>query len=177
MPWPVKDLMSVRLEFVSLASQPEANVRQLCRRFEISPTVGYKWLERYEKGGVEALANQSRRPLRSPGQTSQEMADKVVALRQAHPAWGARKLRRRLQDLGVTELPATSTITGILHRHGLISPAQSLAAQPYQRFERSAPNQLWQVDFKGDFPLAQGRCHPLCSVDDHSRYNVLLAAC
>lgn len=177
MPWPVKDLMSVRLEFVSLASQPEANVRELCRRFAISPTVGYKWLERYEQGGAQALADRSRRPHKSPQQTGAEMEAKVIALRQEHPAWGARKLRRRLQDLGGKEVPATSTITSILHRHGLISQEQSLAAQPYQRFARSAPNQLWQVDFKGDFPLAQGRCHPLCSVDDHSRYNVLLAAC
>ena len=48
MPWSVNDLMSVRMEFVQLASQPEANVRQLCRRYGISPTVGYKWLERFE---------------------------------------------------------------------------------------------------------------------------------
>jgi hypothetical protein len=74
-------------------------------------------------------------------------------------------------------VPATSTITGILHRHGLITPEQSQAAQPFQRFERSEPNQLWQVDFKGDFQLRQGRCYPLCALDDHSRYNVLLAAC
>jgi transposase InsO family protein len=82
-----------------------------------------------------------------------------------------------LQDLGHQDLPATSTVTGILHRHGLISAAQSQAAQPYVRFERAAPNQLWQMDFKGHFALRQGRCHPLCALDDHSRYNVLLAAC
>jgi transposase InsO family protein len=177
MPWPVKNLIHVRLEFVNLALQPDANVRQLCRRFGISPTVGYKWLERFKREGSGGLGNRSRRPQRSPDRTEPALEEKVVALRQAHPAWGARKLRRRLQDLGADDLPATSTITGILHRHGLIEPQPGQASGPFQRFERSAANQLWQVDFKGHFAMRQGRCHPLCSVDDHSRYNVLLAAC
>lgn len=177
MPWPVKELIQVRLEFVNLALQPGANVRELCRRFGISPTVGYKWRERYQSGGVEALADQSRRPRFSPAKTLDEVEAQVVALRRQHPAWGARKLRRRLQDLGQVLPPATSTITDILHRHGLIRPEHSQSATPFQRFERPEPNQLWQVDFKGHFPLRQGRCHPLCALDDHSRYNVLLAAC
>jgi transposase InsO family protein len=177
MPWPVKELIQVRLEFVNLALQPDANMRQLCRRFGISPTVGYKWRERYQSGGLEALADQSRCPRSSPAKTLDEVEAQVVALRRQHPAWGARKLRRRLQDLGLALPPATSTITGILHRHGLIRPEHSQAATPFQRFERPEPNQLWQVDFKGHFPLRQGRCHPLCALDDHSRYNVLLAAC
>ena len=177
MPWPVKNLINVRLEFVNLAMQPDVNLRQLCRRFDISPTAGYKWLERFRQGGLAALADRSRRPHNSPGKTLGELEEQVVALRREHPAWGARKLRRRLQDLGQRNLPATSTVTGILHRHGLIGPEQSRAATPFQRFERAVPNQLWQVDFKGHFALSQGRCHPLCALDDHSRYNVLLAAC
>lgn len=177
MPWPVKDLISVRLEFVSLARQPDANVRQLCRRFGLSPTIAYKWLARFAQGGLEALRDHSRRPKQSPARTPAAQEEKIVALRRAHPAWGAHKLHQRLATLGATELPATSTITGILHRHGLIAPEQSRAVQPFQRFERAAPNQLWQVDFKGYFALRAGRCHPLCALDDHSRYNVLLAAC
>jgi len=177
MPWPVKNLINIRPEFVNLALQPDTNVRQLCRRFGISPTVGYKWLDRYRHGGSQALVDRSRRPQKSPAKTAKLVEDRLVALRRAHPAWGARKLRRRLADLGEINLPATSTVTGILHRHGLITPQQSQAATPFQRFERSAPNQLWQVDFKGHFALRQGRCHPLCALDDHSRYNVLLAAC
>jgi transposase InsO family protein len=177
MPWPVKNLIHVRLEFVNLALQPDARIRQLCRRFGISPTIAYKWLNRYRREGLPGLVDQSRRPQQSPARTEAMMEQQIVALRRQHPAWGARKLRRRLQDLRAHALPATSTITGVLHRHGLITPEQSQAARTFQRFERSAPNQLWQVDFKGHFALRQGRCHPLCSLDDHSRYNVLLAAC
>jgi transposase InsO family protein len=173
----VKDLLAMRFEFVSLARQPDANIRLLCRRFNISPTVGYKWLERFETGGATALANRSRRPRQSPQRTDLALETLVVDLRRQHPAWGARKLRARLAALGHAGLPATSTITGILHRHELIPPEQTAAATPWQRFERPAPNQLWQIDFKGHFALRAGRCHPLCALDDHSRYNLLLCAC
>ena len=43
MPWKVRDVMSLRREFVQLASQPGSNIRELCRRFKISPKTGYKW--------------------------------------------------------------------------------------------------------------------------------------
>ena len=119
MPWLVNDLISVRLEFVHLARLPDANVRQLCRRFGISPTVGYKWLARFATGGADALADHSRRPQRSPKRTATEVAAAVLTLRRAHPAWGARKLRRRLLDLGHADLPVPSTVTAILRRHGL----------------------------------------------------------
>lgn len=177
MPWREKDKMSLRLEFVMMAQQPGANMRELCRRFKISPTIGYETLARFKEGGVEALAERSRRPHHSPARTATEVEQRVVALRKKHPAWGGRKLRRRLKDLGYEDLPAPSTITGILHRHDLISAEQSQQSQAWQRFVRREPNQLWQMDFKGHFALSNGRCHPLTVLDDHSRFNVLLQAC
>jgi transposase InsO family protein len=177
MPWKESDRMSLRLEFVTLASQPDANIRQLCRDFNICPTTGYKWLGRFEGGGKESLQDQSRRPHQSPDRTPKPVEEQVVALRQQHPAWGGRKLRRRLEDLGYKDLPAPSTVTGILRRHGLIVPEQNQNRGPMERFERPAPNQLWQMDFKGHFALASGRCHPLTVLDDHSRFNVVLEAC
>lgn len=177
MPWSEVTIMSQRLEFVTLASQPEANVRALCRRFDISPTTGYTWLARYQTQGSAGLHDQSRRPHRSPTQTASPLEAQVVALRQAHPAWGGRKIADRLVALGVTPVPAPSTITGILRRHGLLDPAEGVHHAPSQRFEQPAPNALWQMDFKGHFATAVGRCHPLTVLDDHSRFALVLQAC
>ena len=58
-------------------------------------------------------------------------------------------------------MPAPSTITAILRRHGRIDPAEGPKHRSWQRFEHQAPNDLWQMDFKGHFPLTRGRCHPL----------------
>ncbi len=101
----------------------------------------------------------------------------VVALRRAHPCWGGRKIHHVLRRRGLCPLPHANTITDILHRHGLITEEASAQRRPYQRFERAAPNELWQMDFKGHFAMAAGRCHPLTVLDDHSRYDVTLVAC
>jgi transposase InsO family protein len=101
----------------------------------------------------------------------------VVALRQAHRAWGGRKLRARLRALGHDSLPAPSTITDILRRHELLDSGEAPVQGPFTRFERPVPNDLWQMDYKGDFPLGSGRCYPLTVLDDHSRFNVALIAC
>jgi transposase InsO family protein len=173
-----KDLMTQRFEFITLALTPGANRAELCRRFEISRKTGYKWLSRFGRGGAEALQDQSHRVVHQPMQTASTVESKVVALRVEHPTWGPRKLRRRLQDLSQTGLPAVSTVGRILRRHALIDRACSHQHEPMQRFARSEPNQLWQMDFKGHFALqCGGRCHPLTILDDCSRYSIGLTAC
>ncbi|WP_457418959.1 IS481 family transposase [Roseateles sp. P5_E7] len=177
MVWTEKSTVSLRQEFVHLARQDGANVRALCRQFGISPKTGYKWLNRFEAaaGDVQALHDRHRRPLSSPARSCDAVEQAVLALRRAHPAWGGRKIARRLADLGQAQV-APSTVTHILHRHGLITPEASLAAQPWQRFEHDAPNSLWQIDFKGHFPTLAGRCQALTLLDDHSRFNLRLHA-
>jgi transposase InsO family protein len=105
-----------------------------------------------------------------------EMEALVCRVRRKHDAWGGRKIRGSLLRQGHPGVPAASTITQILRRQGLITePARRRA---YRSFEHPAPNDLWQKDFKGDFPLADGRrVHTLGVLDDHSRYNLCLAAC
>ncbi len=177
MPWMEATRMSQRQEFVLLAQAQQTNVRQLCRRFEISPPTAYKWLGRFQEGGVDALQDQSRRPRCSPNQTPPELERQVVELRQQHPAWGGRKIRARLKALKCANVPAASTITDILRRHGLLRTDTDHEPGPFTRFQRLYPNDLWQMDFKGHFTLLSGRCHPLTILDDHSRFNLALRAC
>ena len=175
--WKPCTVMEARIEFVLLALQEGSNHRQLCRNFSISPQTGYHWLKRYATAGLEGLLqDRSRRPLEQPARSVAHTEAEVVALRQQHPAWGGRKISRRLQDLGLGGL-APSTVTRILHRHDLISPDQSRRATPFIRFERDEPNALWQADFKGYVILPQGHCSPFTMMDDHSRFNMALDAC
>lgn len=177
MPWNARDTMTLRLEFVHLALQPDTNRRELCRRFGVSPKTAYKWLARHAEEGDTMLVDRSRRPQHSPARTAPTIETKVIGLRRAHPAWGGRKIARRLTDLGYKDVPAPSTVTDILHRHGLIEESSSADHLAWQRFEHTEPNQLWQIDFKGYFDTPAGRCHPLTVLDDHSRFNLVLAAC
>lgn len=176
MPWQEVSVMEQRREFVRLAMQEGINRRELCRRFGISPDVGYKWLRRWVAGDRE-LADRSRRPLVSPARSEPAIEAAVLAVRDAHPAWGARKIARCLERDGLAP-PALSTTHAILRRHGRVEPPAGTPGQPYRRFGREAPNLLWQMDFKGRVALTGGgACHPLTIVDDHSRYALCLAAC
>jgi transposase InsO family protein len=177
MPWKVESPMSLRLEFVVFASRTDANISLLCRRFKISRKTGYKWLARHRADPAEVLEDRSRRSRSFPARTEAAIEDRVADLRLQHPAWGARKLKRRLEDLGHRNVPARSTVNDILHRRGLIDPQATGRSVPFKRFERKTPNELWQMDFKGYLTTASGQCHPLTILDDCSRFNILLRAC
>ncbi len=177
MPFREVSRMDERLEFVMLASVEGANVRQLCRRFGVSPTTGYKWLERWQLDGMVGLQERSRRPQNSPARSTAGTEAAVLSVRAAHPAWGGRKIARRLKDLGQQVVPAPSTVTAILKRHGVELGTFGGGQSAFIRFERAQPNELWQMDFKGHVALRTGRLHPLTVLDDHSRFAVVLAAC
>jgi transposase InsO family protein len=177
MPWKALSVLDHRREFVRLAQSGEVSVAELCRRLGISRQTGFTLLRRSREEGEAGLADRSRRPLTSPRQVPPEMAARILDLRAAHPRWGGRKLARRLRDLGMTDVPAPSTVTEVLRRAGLIDPAEAARHTPFTRFERAAPNDLWQLDFKGHFATGAGRCHPLTVLDDHSRYSLGIAAC
>ena len=177
MPFREVSRMDARLEFVMLASEEGANVRQLCRRFGISPTTGHKWLDRWRTAGTTGLQKQSRRPRTSPSRSVAAIEDAVLSVRAEHPAWGGRKIARRLKDLGWEAVPAPSTVTAILKRHGVELGMFGGGQSAFVRFERERPNELWQMDFKGHVAMHTGRLHPLTVLDDHSRFSVVLAAC
>lgn len=177
MPWKENTRMSQRHEFVILANASAVNLSQLCGRFGISRKTGYKWRARFQSGDGQALAEQSRRPHHSPRRTLASIEAQVLALRAEHPAWGGRKLRARLLALGHSSVPAASTISAILQRHQQLAPEAAAQHQRFRRFEHPEPNDLWQMDFKGHFATAAGRCYPLTVLDDHSRFALALRAC
>src|SRR4030095_17029438 len=169
--------MSFRREILSLGTQPGANIRELCRRVQGSAKTFYKWLKRAKTEGNAFLINRSRRPHHSPRRTEAAIENGIVTVRAAHPSWGARKIRRVLSNRG-EKVPSASTVHRVLQRHGEINPKESKKHQAWQRFEHEAPNQLWQMDFKGWFRTTdQQICHPLTVLDDHSRYVVCLHVC
>jgi len=106
------------------------------------------------------------------------MVQAVLEIRDgSNGAWGGRKIAKVLANRGMEGVPGPSTITGILRRHGRLEQRAGEHPGPFQRFERAAPNELWQMDFKGHIGVGTGRCHPLTVLDDHARYSLGLQAC
>lgn len=171
-------IMDLKREFVLQATKSDRDMTLLCRNYKIDRKTGYKWLNRFKNEGVTGLVERSRKRINiHPRQTAQDIEKQIIELRKIHPAWGGRKLKKYLENHGLNELPATSTITDILRRANLIDPLETEKRETWKRFEHEEPNRLWQMDFKGDFAMESGRCFPLTILDDHSRFAVGLKAC
>jgi len=177
MPFHEVTKLDQRRELARLANIPGANRSALARAFGVDRKTVAKWAERAAALGEAGLCERSRRPRASPARATPELEGAVLALRAAHPAWGGRKLHHALARTHASA-PAPSTITEILRRNGVELGLLGGGQKPFIRFEREAPNELWQMDFKGHVALAgQGRLHPLTVLDDHSRFCLVLAAC
>jgi transposase InsO family protein len=164
-----------RLRFVVLANRQELTMTELCREFGVSRTTGYIWLQRYRASGAAGVVEKSRRPWHSPRRTDGAIEEAVVAARHQRPDWGAPKLARLVEqhhpEWGKL---CVRTVHRILRRHGLVEVEQRCATAA-QRFERSQPNELWQMDFKGPQGFNRGSgIGPLSILDDHSRFLLAL---
>ena len=175
MPWEERTVNQMRKEFVERVLRQEKSKRALCREYGISRPTGDKWVARYLAG--EPLTDQSRAPHNRPGRTSPEVEKLILDYRREHPAIGATKIRAILERQGHEGLPCARTVNNILKRGAMITREASLAARPFQRFEKERPNEMWQADYKGHFAMRNGeRCHPLNIIDDCTRYNLCCEA-
>lgn len=169
MSWRNKTVEQERLEFVLRALKKEKSKAALCREYGISRPTGDKWIRRYESG--EPLSDKSKRPFHTANKISEDDEQRIIEARQKEPAIGAVKTRKMLIDDGWTDAPSVSTFNAVFKRNGLISTKSSEAAKHIKRFEKESPNEMWQMDFKGDFLLRDKiRCYPLSVVDDCTRF-------
>jgi transposase InsO family protein len=172
MPWKQSNVMDERIRYVVRAERQNTSLNELSAEFGVHRTTGWRWRKRLERvGRIEELGEHSRRPLHSPKQSSEELQQRILELRQKH-GWGALKLQVLLER--EEREVSVATINRVLARHGAIRPEDS-HRPAFRRCERSAPNQLWQMDFKGlkeHTAERHGTVYPLSILDDHSRFLV-----
>lgn len=180
MPWKASSHVNERMKFVTRLREGE-RMTDLCREFGISRKTGYKFAERFEQLSVIGLLDQRRVPERIPHRTKPEVVELLVELRKQHPTWGAKKLDDilRRNHPGVKR-PAKSTIGELLKKHGLVTPRRARKKFPVA-FSPLAhavePNDVWCIDFKGQFRLGSGRyCYPLTVTDAATRFILVCEA-
>jgi transposase InsO family protein len=179
MPWTDTDPMTERHKFILAYNEGLFSMTELCARFGISRKSGYKWLDRYQEGGVDALRDRSRAPKHCPHRTPDAIVQLLLEVRTAHPRWGPRKILDYLRPRHPTvDFPAASTAGDILKREGLVEPRRSQRRPAHpgtSPIDAEAPGEVWTADFKGEFLLgSEVYCYPLTVQDAHSRY---LLAC
>ena len=80
-------MAEMRLEVLLEPERTGETVAQVCRRHGISRETFYRYRRRYLAEGLEALADRSRRPRRSPARMPAEVESEICRLRGAHPRW------------------------------------------------------------------------------------------
>ena len=172
--------MDERMRFVSRLLEGGA-MSTLCREFNISRKTGNKILGRYRDCGLEGLNDRSRRPYRQANQLPVQIETEIVRLKKKHLTWGADKIRERLHRLHPDiHCPAVSTVHAVLDRHGMVKRAKQRKrnkAKGTPLSQAKQPNDLWCVDFKGEFRLGNQRyCYPLTVTDQFSRLILMVDA-
>ena len=172
MPWKSSTPVDLRREFIERVVRGE-RVTDLCREYGISRKTGDKFKQRFLRQGMAGLLDQSRAPIVIPHRVPPELAELVVGERERHPTWGPRKLKDVLEKRMSRKLPAASTIGELLDRRGLLKKRQRRPrrfATPTALRNALAPNDLWCIDYKGQFRLADRTyCYPLTMTDQFSR--------
>ena len=176
MPWKQSSEMDERIRYVVQAERQDETLSELSQEFGIHRSTGWRWRKRLEQvGRIEDLAEHSRRPRGSPSETCALVQQRILELRGKH-GWGGLKLAALLKREGM--VVSAATVNRVLARHGAIRPQDSHRPAG-KRFERGAPNELWQMDFKGikdRLAARHGMIYPLSILDDHSRFLIGLFA-
>jgi transposase InsO family protein len=174
MPFKERSTMDEKKSFITEYRAGGVSFTELCASFEISRTLGYKYLKRYERAGYDGLAELSRAPRHNWNKTSALVEDLILELRRQYTRWGALTIHDLLDGaIAPPVLPAVSTIDLILKRHGLVKERRRIRRirETHPIFIARRPNEIWSADFKGHFRMGDGRyCYPLTIMDTYSRY-------
>lgn len=175
MPWKGTDVMDLKTELIGQWLKNEYTISELVRGYGLSRKTVYKWVRRYQADGPAGLAARSSAPRHCPHAVADEVAQRIVAVKLAHPSFGPRKVMDWLRAHEPDESwPADSTTGDLLKAVGLVKKRRYKRPYPAdpQPFELgNTPNALWSVDYKGQYPSAGGQwCYPLTLTDNASRY-------
>ena len=175
MPWKIINTMDQKIQLIADWQSQHFSLTDLSQKYGISRPTVYKLIGRYEQLGIEGLKEQSRAPKNCPHRTPKKILNLIIQEKLKNRKRGPRKIRaqlkRRYPEL---DLPAISTVSYWLKKEGLVEERKKRRhvppyTQPFR--ECQTPNDVWSIDYKGQFYLKNGHlCYPLTTSDNFSRF-------
>jgi transposase InsO family protein len=170
------------------------NVAATCEMFRVSRKSFYKWRNRAQRYGLEALMPKARRAPQMPNATPTHIVERLLTLAVNEPTCGARRYADRLADAGF--VLSKTTVQKLLNTHGLgrrhqrLARAAAIAAMTSglltdaarDEFDRPGGFCHWAA-YAGDLVALDafyignlkgvGRCYQLTAVDVATRWAMM----
>ena len=167
-----------KLEIIRLVEQSHLPVRRTLRQLGVPPATFYRWYERLQAGGPEALADRPSRPDRVWNRIPDEVRGRIVDLALDAPELSPRELAVRFTD-EQRYFVSEASVYRLLKAHDLITSPAFIVLKAADRFHSptTAPNQLWQTDFTYLKVIGWGWFYLSTVLDDFSRYIIAWKLC
>jgi len=161
-----KATMDARARAVLLYLEGIQEATSICEALSISRRTLTRWVKAYREGGIQALHPRKPGPVHSRHSISRRVEERIVALKQAHPSWGARRIKYQY------DLPCHwRTVHRVIKRRGMLIRIKP-KPQPSKRFQRYHVDSMWQGD-TFEFRISDvGKVYVTGFTDDRSRYRV-----
>jgi len=165
-------------EIIRIVEQSHLPVRRTLRHLGIPPATFYRWVERYQAGGPEALADRPSRPDRVWNRIPDAQRTALVDLALAEPELSPRELAVRFTEQRCYFI-SEATVYRLLKAHDLIASPAFIVVKAADEFhtKTTAPNQLWQTDFTYLKVIGWGWFYMSTVLDDFSRYIIARKLC
>jgi putative transposase len=170
-----------RGEIAALCAALAAKTHQIpfSKRTTINADTIWRYLDRYRKGGFEALKPQGRDDAGKPRRLPEAVVQKAIALREEQPSRSTTtiiEILRRDPEVSADLSLKERTLRAILQQRGKSRRHLVGQSKAFRRFEREAANALWQGDMlvgpylpDTDRPGKYRRTALFCFIDDYSR--------
>jgi len=174
MPWQGVTVEEQRANFIRDWKLRLWSVTELAERFCISRKTAHKWINRFCETGNKGYKERSRRPHSCANATPQYIVDELSTRRGKRGARGAKKLVDSISRAHPDWLmPSIATANRILDRAGLLHKRRRTRRlhPSCPKTVATEPNEIWAIDYKGQFKLGNGSyCYPLTVSDLGTRF-------
>jgi len=169
---------SEKLEIIRIVEQSHRPATWTLDKLGIPRTTFYRWYDRYQTGGPEALEDRSPKPSHVWNRIPDDVRDRVVKLALDETELSPRELAVRFTDTNKYFISEAS-VYRLLKAHDLITSPAFIVIKAANEFKdkTTAINQLWQTDFTYLKVIGWGWFYLSTILDDFSRYIIAWKLC
>jgi len=163
---------------IRMVEDSALSIRKTLEELGISRSSFYRWYQRYQAGGPDALRSHSRSPRRFWNKLPESVKEQCLEIALQHPDKSPRELAWHITDEHHYFISESSVYRILKHYDLITSPAYILlSASDSFHTPTKRINELWQTDFTYFKVIGWGWYYLSTVLDDYSRYIIAWKLC